>query len=304
MKSRAIAGTLLGILALAASDARADGPTKEHCASANESAQSSRKDGKLRAARAHLLICVAKSCPQVVRDDCAERLNDLDAAMPSIVFTVKGTNNADVAGVKVTMDGAPLVDRLDGNAINVDPGTHTFELRADGYPPAVTKLVIREGAKRRQEVITFIVPPARPVAAAAPSAPGASAPRAPGRPDGASERPANEPAGGTQRTMAIVLGSAGLIGLGLGTYFGLRASSTYHDASARCPTSSSCDDEGVAGGKDAHSQATIATVALVAGGALLASGIIVYLTAPRQGSVSLQPVAGAGMAGLRVGGAW
>ncbi len=293
LTARALTAALICVCGLAA-DARADGtpPTKEQCASANEGAQSSRKEGKLRAARAQLLVCAAKSCPQVVRDDCAERLNDLDAATPSIVFTAKGANDADVTNVRVTMDGLPFADRLDGSAINVDPGMHTFELRADGYPPATTKLVIREGAKRRQEVVSLAVPPAKPPAPLAASKTGPSV---------ALEPP---PSGGAQRTAAFVLGGVGMVGLGLGAFFGLRARATYNDASSHCPTSSSCDDRGVTGGRDAHTEATVSTIAFAAGGTLLAGGVILYLTAPRQGAVGLQPAAGTNMAGLRLGGAW
>ena len=290
MKVRLAIGGVLCAVVLAATEARAEDPTKDQCAVANEAAQPLRRDGKLRAARAQLLVCAAKACPDVIRKDCVERLNDVDAAIPTVVFTAKGTANVDLSNVVVTMDGAPLADRLDGSALSVDTGAHTFVFTTAGYEAVSTKLVIREGAKRRQEVISFVVVK-QPVAtrpAAAPVAP----------------PPTESSAGDGQRVLAYVLGAVGVVGLGLGTYFGLHASSTYSDASSHCPTSSSCDADGVSGGKDAHAQATVSTIAFAAGGAALAAGVVVFVTAPSHGGISLQPTAGAGAAGIRVGGGW
>jgi hypothetical protein len=136
-------------------EARADEPTKEQCMSANEAAQSLRQSGKLEAARAQLLTCVAKSCSAAVRDDCNERLDELTKAVPTIVFTAKGAGGADLVAVRVTVDGAVLAERLDGTALSVEPGEHTFEFTTEGFAPMSKKLVVREGVKARQEAIDF-----------------------------------------------------------------------------------------------------------------------------------------------------
>ena len=101
---------------------------------------------------------------------------------------------------------------------------------------------------------------------------------------------------------------AWLVGVGLGTVFGLMAKSTYSDAVSHCPTTSTCDGTGIRGGQDAHSQATISTLGFLAGSALLAGGVVLFLTSPKDGAVTgavrVQPAVGAGGAGVRVGGAW
>jgi hypothetical protein len=156
------------------SDARADDPTKEQCMSANEAAQSLRQAGRLEAARAQLVTCINKSCSTAVRDDCNERLNEVAKAMPTIVFTAKGPGDADLVAVRVTMDGGRLADRLDGTALSVDPGEHTFEFTTEGFAPISKKLVVREGVTGRQEAVAFasssipaaVVPAARLVVAA------------------------------------------------------------------------------------------------------------------------------------------
>lgn len=275
-------------------------PTKQQCIAANETAQSLRQAGQLRATREQLLLCVAKTCPGLVREDCAQRLNEVENATPTVVFIAKGSDGSDLVAVQVKMDGALLVDHLDGSAISVEPGEHAFELSAAGYPNVTKKLVMHEGAKGRSETVTFASPsPATraPVAFIAPTSSTTASPDA--TPDAVSSTKGNG-----QRLVAYVLGGAGIVGVGVGAVFGLVANSTYHGATDHCPTSSTCDSDGISGGHDAHTQATISTVAFVAGGALLAGGVVLYLTAPKHGSLSVQTAAGQGSYGLRLGGSF
>jgi len=288
-------GIGLAVLGLAA-DARAEDPTKEQCISANEDAQTLRQKGHLQAARTQLLVCVRTSCPTAVRDDCAQRLNDIENAVPTIVFTAKGAGDVDLSDVKVTMDGVAVATRLDGAALTVEPGEHSFEFTAAGYPPVLKTLVLREGVKRRQEQIVF----AAIVAPVEQTAPTPVAPVfAPAPPASPSE------SGDGRRILAYVLGGAGVVGLGLGTVFALKAKSTYDDSGAHCPRGpASCDADGVSGGKDANAQATVSTIAFLAGGALLASGVVLFVTAPKDGGVTVQPAVGMAGAGLRLAATW
>ena len=65
--------------------ARAVEPTKLECIAANDAAQDLRRTGKLREAREKLALCVSTACPGPVREDCAQRLTEVDGVMPSIV---------------------------------------------------------------------------------------------------------------------------------------------------------------------------------------------------------------------------
>ena len=54
----------------------------------------------------------------------------------------------------------------------------------------------------------------------------------------------------------------------------------------------------------AHTQAQVSTVTFVLGAALLAGGVALFLTAPKDGAVSVQPSLGPSTAGIRLGGSW
>ena len=110
--------------------------------------------------------------------------------------------------------------------------------------------------------------------------------------------------GSTQRLIGLIAGGAGIVALGAGAFFGLKAKSTYNDALAQCNPSKQCDQRGLDLGSDATSQATISTVAFVAGGALLAGGAVLYLTAPRGTAVSVGGTWNRGVAAVTVGGAF
>lgn len=294
-RSLLAAGAGLALVVLAG-DARAEDPTKEQCISANEDAQTLRQKGHLQAARLQLLVCVRTSCPTAVRDDCAQRLNDIENAMPTIVFTAKGTGDVDLSDVKVTMDGVAIATRLDGGALTLEPGEHAFEFTAVGYPPVSKTLVMREGVKRRQEQILFasVVAPVQtaPAVIEPVNTPAAPAPDVAPSSDG-------------RRILSYVLGGAGIVGIGIGTIFGLKAKSTYDDSADHCPRGpASCDADGVSGGKDASTQATVSTISFIAGGALLASGIVLFVTAPKDGGVTVAPAVGMTGAGLRLGATW
>jgi hypothetical protein len=155
------------VAAIAPAVARADGPSAEQCVAANESAQSLRRARSLIAARAQLRVCVADACPGPVREDCAQRLDEVEKAIPTIVLEAKDAAGNDLLDVRVTVDGAPLTDKLDGKAVELEPGAHGFVFETAGQPPLSKQLVIREGVKDRHETVVLGAVKAAPAAAPA-----------------------------------------------------------------------------------------------------------------------------------------
>ena len=109
------------------------------------------------------------------------------------------------------------------------------------------------------------------------------------------------PARSTQRTIGYAVGGVGLVGLVVGTAFGLRALSLKGDRDTRCK-GGFCDAEGVAKDHSARTAATVSTVSFIAGSALALGGVVLVLTAnnPDRPKVTV----GFAPRGLFVGGAF
>jgi hypothetical protein len=83
----------------------------------------------------------------------------------------------------------------------------------------------------------------------------------------------------TRRIAAIATAAGGGVALLVGTFFGLHAASKKSDAEPHC-SGRYCDAEGLSLQDDAHSAATISTIAFGLGILAVGVGAYLYLTAP------------------------
>lgn len=262
-----------GLLAAAAgaavlfpSPSWAAGITKEQCADADSQAQELRRDGKFSAARQKLQQCSDPACPGIVRDDCVQRVDDLERAQPTIVFDAKDGEGHDLVAVHVTVDGAPLTEKLEGRALRVEPGSHTFTFTAAGNPTVTETFVLKEGEKERRERIVIGQP--KPVAPT-PTAPSIATPP-----------PVSSGGWTSTQWVGVTLAGAGVIGLGVGGVFGLLTGSAWSSAKDACGGDTShCRDVSTASSdkSTALSDSTISTVGFAAGGVLLVGGAVLFL---------------------------
>src|SRR5258706_3492875 len=110
--------------------------------------------------------------------------------------------------------------------------------------------------------------------------------------------------GAGQRTAAYVVGAVGIVGVGVGTVFGLRAISRNNDAKTHCPQGYNCNDaDGPVLGDEAKSAARISNIAFGVGAAALVVGAILYFTSPRAPESATVRV-GLGPRGITVGGSF
>jgi hypothetical protein len=151
---RRAAASLVLALATVAPQAAAD--STSDCIAASEAAQSLRDRRALLAARDKLAVCSRDVCPGPIRSDCIEQRGEVDSAMPSVVLRAKDALAEDLVDVKVLCDGVVLATQVDGKALAVDPGAHTFRFEARGLPPVERKLVIGEGEKNRLVVAELV----------------------------------------------------------------------------------------------------------------------------------------------------
>lgn len=267
-----LAGTLAGI-----TPARADGPTTTDCLQASETSITLRGAHQLREARKQLLICSAASCPVDVRNECLRHVAEVNDTMPTVVFEAKDAAGNDLAAVKINMDGEPISDRLTGTSISLDPGEHVFVFETAGKPPVQKQFVIHEGEKNRREMIVF---PGDPGAHDTEPASTATTPATTTTTPGAEPvTPASS--GGGQRVAGLVVGGVGIVGLALGGIFGFMASSKWSKAQSDCGAGCAPNTLPQVEKNDAENLALGSTVAFVVGGALVATGIVLFVSAPR-----------------------
>jgi hypothetical protein len=162
------------------------------------------------------------------------------------------------AGLVVRLDGAVRPSGAWADGIVVGRGIHTVEATAPGRQPVTVEVDV--GPKDAGSRKTVHVPPLADVA----SSPATVFLAPP-------ERRTPSPA----RTAGLVLGGAGVLGLGLGTIFGISAIS--HHVAAHCNSSHQCAPGPLA---DARHAATISDVSFVIGGVLLAAGAVLVLLHP------------------------
>jgi hypothetical protein len=278
-------------LLLLCGSARADGPSIAECLASSSASLKLGREHHLQEERAQLLICASVACPDAIRNECIRRVDEVNAAIPTLIFEAKDAAGNDLSAVTLTMDGQILVQSLDGTALPIDPGRHVFVLETPGQPPVQKELVLREAQKDRRETISFGPPPAP-----------ASTSQAPAKPEPVPAPPPPEHDGGlgTQKIVALVAGGVGVVGLGVGTAFGLVALSKKSTAQSACP-GLCANPDGVSKWSDAVSAANGATVGFVIGGVGLAGAAALWFTAPSgRGSTQV----GIGPSALQVKGSW
>jgi len=201
-------------------------------------------------------------------------------------------------GTTVLRDGVPIdVGTLDV-AVGVNPGTHQIVVTAPGYLERRFDVLVREGARERERVL-----PGPTIAAERSFA------KRPEPPPKAAEPGHNERADWLTYS-ALGVGAAGLV---IGSVLALVSKSTYdHALSSECGVAGgfadpkTCNQSGYNDVQSAQGQATAATVAFVAGAALIGGGAYLYLSAPKGSGRDLSVVGavGAGSAGLTLRGRW
>jgi hypothetical protein len=197
----------------ARADERVD--EKQACAAAAEEAEQLRIDARLLAARERLLRCSRPGCPAAVRNDCAQWMTEVVAAMPTVVLGARDARGQDVLTARVSVDRVLVSHGLDGKPLEVDPGVHTF--RFESADATVEQVVlIREGEKSRAITATF---DRGPVVPAAPSA---------------TPSPASLPSSLRPSPWTWALGGIGLLALGIGAYLELSVNADASELQKMC----------------------------------------------------------------------
>jgi hypothetical protein len=215
----------------------------------------------------------------------ARRAKALEGTLSKLTIVMPGVP----AGVEIRRDGGLVGEGQLGTPVPVDAGEHVVEVTAP--------------KRRKWSVKVHVAPDGANVAV--------NVPELPLDPDASST--AGGFTWGPQRIAGTAVGGVGLVGIVVGSVFGLKTLSKTNDAKGHCmPTMPpQCDATGVALESGAKTTANVSNVAFALGGAALVTGVVlVVVGAPSQAksgaqqSLQIGPAVAGGTAGLRLRGAW
>jgi hypothetical protein len=181
-----------------------------------------------------------------------KQLASLEKRIPTLTFDLpKGFDG------KLTLDDKELGASELGGPVPVNPGKHDIRAEADGMKPFHESIDLAEKDKKNLSVL--LEPSAAEPADSAPT----------------EEAPAK--ASGGSNTLAYVALGVGVVGVGVGAFFGLSAKSTKDDIDSKCKNGVCPEDQ-----RDLYdkgkTQATVSTVGFIVGAVGLGAGTVLLLT--------------------------
>jgi serine/threonine-protein kinase len=231
----------------------------------------------------------------------ATRAEFLTPSLSKLTLVVP--SHAAVPGLAITRNGSSVPSAAWGAALPVDPGEQKIAASAPGYepwslsvnlPPNGARIVVDVPAL--QALPPSEVPPPAAVAQSEPATPSAPQPAA------AASLEDSKPRSTFHKPLAYALGGAGIVVLGVGTYFGIRAISENNKADEACPNDKCRTAAGMDHNDAAHSAATAANVLVGGGLALVAAGVVVFVMRPREDRMQVSLTTGPGSAQLNLRG--
>jgi len=222
-----------------------------------------------------------------------QRARALEPGLAKLTIEV-APGNESILGFEVRSDNVAIPQAQYATPFPIDPGTHHVEASAPGKRTHTETINVTRGVSHvTLPLLTDWIPSGTPPVAGGPasSAPlGSSSsgaapvlvasPAMPAQPtnDFGSDQ------GKTQRTLSYIAGGLGVVGIGLGAYFGIAALHNNSSSKDNCqPDPNTCTDLGYNQRQDALRDARISTASFVAGGALLTTAAVLYFTAkPNQ----------------------
>lgn len=182
-------------------------------------------------------------------------------------ITIEVPTEVNEPGLSVSLDGAPLGDAAWGVGMPVDPGAHQVAASAPNKQSYEQTVHVANGSTSIK-IPKLIATTTTPAATTGPAS--VTIDR-----DVEKKPVVDEPTNGQgQRTVGLVIGGAGVVALGVGSYFGLHAISKWSDRKDNCPNGA-CTAQAKAAGDDAKSAALISDIGFGVG--IIAAAVGTYL---------------------------
>jgi tetratricopeptide (TPR) repeat protein len=252
-------------------------------------AQCEEATGHLARARGHWqqAIDLARTLVDSRQSVAQERFDQIDRRVPRIVLR----GGADLPAEMVVRKDDVEVARMNLDApLPVEVGKHTVTVSSPGFEASTTVVVLGEGETKEVPIALGPALPATPL------------PRAPPE---MTVTPVPLHGKSPLRPVAIVAGGVGVVGIGIGSVLGLEAIAAKGQPAGVCDLT--CNAQANARNA-ALREGDASTVAFIAGGALVAAGVVMWLVAPSGRSSGagagwwVAPAAAPNAASLGVGG--
>jgi len=196
----------------------------------------------------------------------ADHASALEKKLSRVVFEL----DRPAQGATLSLDGDSLGKAVWGTSVPVDPGPHELEASAPGRKTWSSSIVVEPGPA----TVTVRVPELEPAETDAAPAAAAEA--------GESKAPLQSgdrgTSGSTQRTLGWLSLGVGVVGVGVGSWFGLQTFSKQNESDDHCDDTR-CDQTGVDLRDEAKSTATLSTIGFAVGAVGVGAGLVLLLTA-------------------------
>jgi hypothetical protein len=202
--------------------------------------------------------------------EAARRAAQLEPKLSNLVIEVP----SGVVGLVVHRDGEVVDPAVWNTAMPVDSGTYTITAEAPGFVAWSGPVTVAVGARRQVVTVPNLerVPVAEPAAEVEP----------PRRPQYVTTT-RRVGTWSTARKFSVVAGVLGVGAVGTGIYFGWRANDLQDRADQRCPLPLCADAEGLRLNDEARTSALTANILYIAGGATVATAVVLWLAgAPEE----------------------
>jgi hypothetical protein len=237
------------------------------------------------------LFLKAASEARTLQQDALEktarkRARKLESKLSYLTISVPVASRVD--GLAITRNGQSVDAALWDSAVPTDVGTYTIEANAPGHR-AWSATVLVDRGHDKGEPASLSVPVLETL-------PAEEVPDEPPPPDEDGPPPDDDPlpeaprrGGGGRKTLGLVIGGTGAAMAIGGVVFGFLAKGKLDEAESLCGDDHACDDPALTMQANrlsdkASTYGNVSTVLVGAGVAALATGLVLYLTAPSGGA--------------------
>jgi len=222
------------------------------------------------------------------------QIANIDPQLDYLTVTVPPATPADLT---VTLDGVKFDPAAWGTATPLDPGGHVVQASAPGYQTWTKQVTLAATSDKQTVEVPLLtsttvatVPPVVTIDHSPPH-----------------EEPATDVVDNKRRTIAYVLGGTAIVGIGVGTIFGIKTFSDWSSRNDNCP-GGRCNQTAVDDSSSAKTAAVVSDISFGVAIVAAAAGTYLYLTskhaAPRDAGMSTSlrvggsPLPGGGAASL------